>query len=87
MMKISNAVRKPSARPASAVLVDFHISSASPSAEAKEKASSGPSSGAITIAPTTTATLSAFMPSAATIAESRVRTRKTESIFVPSATS
>ena len=65
----------PSARtiPTIEVLSDFHIRSVSPSAAARASAMLGPSRGAMTMAPMTTATLSFSNPMATTMVDSTTK--------------
>ena len=75
------------ASPASAVRAARNRSGRSPSAAAKENASTGPRSGAITMAPITTATLFADSPTAATTVDSSVSSMKSDVIAAPPETS
>ena len=71
---ISRLSPSATAMPAALVVMARAMSLPSPSATPTASARLGPRSGAITMAPTTTATLSAIMPKAATTVE---RTTKT----------
>ena len=65
-----------SAMPTTRVTRDRRIRSTSPSAVPRPKARFGPSSGAMTIAPITTATLSSTSPMAATMVDRVISTMK-----------